>query len=75
MKVHRLKHPMLEASSNSARLVVDPVVELPEGATVTVLIDDRATRCRLPQGNFSDKSGGSKTGEIENEDRYTLIGG
>jgi len=31
---------MFTAKVKDGRLVVDPVVELPEGATVTVLIDD-----------------------------------
>lgn len=33
---------MFTAKVKDGRLVVDPVIELPEGATVTVLIDDNA---------------------------------
>ena len=33
---------LFTAKVKDGRLVVDPVVELPEGATVTVLIDDDA---------------------------------
>jgi hypothetical protein len=33
---------MLTATVKDGKLVVDPVVELPEGATVTVLVEDDA---------------------------------
>jgi hypothetical protein len=33
---------MFTATVKDGRLVVDPVVDLPEGATVTVLVDDDA---------------------------------
>ena len=33
---------MFTAKVKDGRLVVDPVVDLPEGATVTVLVDDDA---------------------------------
>jgi hypothetical protein len=35
---------MFTAKVKDGRLVVDPIVELPEGATVTVLVDDGADR-------------------------------